>query len=153
MPTTRQEAAERLQEAIPAIRIAVEMAKIANPGGSIELAVATYNADRTGRVTACLPGFEEFLNDIEAVLAPATAPDGDAKVLLPWEPSKQYPGQQDRYNGAWERIATIFPEGLGTSQCWCWRIKDYATRYDDCAQNETDARSRVDAVLMTLGYK
>jgi len=61
-----QEAVARLKEVLPHIRIAIEMAKIQEPKGTVFLAVGVKKPDGGGRLTAQFE--EEFLGDVARVL-------------------------------------------------------------------------------------
>lgn len=61
-----QEAADRLRQVLPHIRIAAEMAKIQEPDGKLILAVGIEKPDGGGRITARFEG--SFLDDVARLL-------------------------------------------------------------------------------------
>jgi hypothetical protein len=68
MPTQLEElkidsAKERVIDGIVHLMLAMNIAKVENPGGTVGLAVISKNLDGSGRVTAQLDGFA-FLGDI-----------------------------------------------------------------------------------------
>jgi NADH:ubiquinone oxidoreductase subunit D len=65
MPTQldADSAKERVIEGLIHLTLAMNVAKVENPGGTVGLAVISKNSDNSGRVTAQLDGFA-FLGDI-----------------------------------------------------------------------------------------
>jgi hypothetical protein len=61
-----QEAVNRLKQALPHIRMAIEMAKLQEPQGEITLAICSKKPDGSGQLTAHFEG--EFLDDVARVL-------------------------------------------------------------------------------------
>lgn len=61
------DATGRLLMVLPHLEIAAGMAKIENPGKTIEFAVCAKSADGTGHVTASFQ-CEEFLKDLRTLL-------------------------------------------------------------------------------------
>jgi hypothetical protein len=70
---SQEEARQRLLEALPHVRLAMEMARIEVPGGTVGLAIIAKSTSGTGRITATFDG-DEFLRDLAEVLGVADKP-------------------------------------------------------------------------------
>jgi hypothetical protein len=58
---------ERLRAVLPHLKIAMNMAKLQVPGGTVGLGIIVKTSDGAGRVTASFEG-EEFLRDLETLV-------------------------------------------------------------------------------------
>jgi hypothetical protein len=78
------ESKQRLLDALPHLRLAMEVAKVAEPEGKVLLAIIAKKEDGSGTVACSFEG-EQFLTDIAALCGVADKPgwmnDFDEEVL------------------------------------------------------------------------
>jgi hypothetical protein len=61
------QAEERLRGVLPHLKIAMHMAKLQVPNGTVKLAIVAKEPDGSGRITSTFEG-EEFLRDLETLV-------------------------------------------------------------------------------------